>query len=71
MFRFLGLFSSEVKTIVQLWDVETHIDNTRSKDILNIEYRPVEETLFSMVDSMIELGQIPDKRPKENAQEKK
>ena len=42
VFRFLSLFSQEVKTIVMLWDVETHIENAKSKEILKIDYRPVE-----------------------------
>ena len=62
--RFAGFFSAQAAKIASLWGKEAHCDNSRSKEVLGIEYRSMDETLHEMGLSMIEHGIIEDKRPK-------
>jgi hypothetical protein len=45
-----------------MWRRELNIDNTRSREILGIEYREASETLKAMADALIDQGVVPDKR---------
>jgi hypothetical protein len=38
------------------------LDNTKSKEVLGIEYRPVEDSIKEMVYSMFECGALEDNR---------
>ena len=44
-----------------MWNREYNVDNTRSKEILGIEYKPLELSVRAMVDSMIRMGTAVDK----------
>lgn len=47
-----------------LWQIDYKVDNTKSKQVLNIKYHPMKETLGQMATHMIESGDIPDHRAK-------
>ena len=63
-FRFFACFSKEAKALLHFWGRELQVDNSASKEFLDLEYRPCRQSLNEMVYSMIELGMIEDKRPK-------
>ena len=49
--------------IVERWGHISIYNNSRSRDILGIRYRSIDETLCDNVESMIKLGLIKDLRP--------
>ena len=53
--------SKDVQMVYKVWGVRWGVDNSRSKE-LGVEYRPVEESLYDMVESLIKQGYIPEKR---------
>ena len=61
--KFASFFNDEAALMVPLWNVKLEVNNSRSKEILGINYRPPKESFNEMVYSMIETGVIPDKRP--------
>ena len=64
LIRFASFFSSEAAAIAKLWGRNMMADSTRSKEILGIEYRNVEESVKEMVYKMIDAGILEDKRQK-------
>jgi hypothetical protein len=46
------------------WKRNYNLDNTKSQEILGIRYYDIKETLFSMIETMIEHGMLPDYRDK-------
>ena len=62
--KFIGWFRADAKKIAQLWNKEIKCDNTRSIEVLGITYRPIEESLKEMGESLMIQGQIRDRRPK-------
>lgn len=46
------------------WGVEWSMDNTRSKEVLGIEYPDMKQEILDMVENLIELGVIENKKPK-------
>ena len=68
MYLFVKLasyFSVNAAKVKQYWGQDMEFDNTRSKEILGLEYaRPLSETLVAMANSMINFGILPDRRPK-------
>jgi len=61
LFRFASLFSAQAAMIVYYWGRESKFDNTRSKEILKIQYTPVEKTLAEMGYSLIKVGLVENK----------
>ena len=57
-----AVFSKDAAFVLPVYGKEFYYDNTRSKELLGINYRPVKESLTEMVNQMIEKGWIPDKR---------
>jgi hypothetical protein len=53
---------SELKSVMEEWGIELLLDNTKSREILGIEYRPIEKSITEMVYSMWETGALQDKR---------
>ena len=64
MFKFASFFNAEAATILPMWGFEMHVDNARSKQVLELSYRTPKESINEMVYSMIDTGIIEDKRPK-------
>jgi len=59
----MSLFDAEVASLYYLLNDDTrHFDNTNSKEILKLEYRPVKETIIEGAHSMIEYGLIETKK---------
>ena len=54
--KFFSLFSSEAKAAAKMWGREFTADNSRSRQELGIEYRPVKDSIYDMVDALIRLG---------------
>jgi dihydroflavonol-4-reductase len=50
----------EAASMIGMWGIEKHLDNSPSKDLLGIKYRPLKETLKDMVEALIKTGYIPD-----------
>jgi len=63
MVRFAAVFSTELSYILPSYGKNMTLDNTKSKQLLEIQYRPTKESLVEMVNCMIDKGWIPDKRP--------
>ena len=61
--KFFALFKKEAATIVKYWGRNIKLDNSRSKEVLGIEYRPVKDSLYDMIDSLIKAGHF-NSRPK-------
>lgn len=53
--RLLGLFDKEIKTVVPNLDVHRNIDNSETKSVLSMVFRPVEEAVGAAAQSIIEL----------------
>ena len=47
-----------------MWDREVVCDNTRSREVLGIEYTDLADSIREMGESMIAKGVVPDRRPK-------
>lgn len=39
-------------------DKKTELDNSFSRDVLGVQYRPIEETMIEMANTMIDIGYI-------------
>ena len=46
------------------WGKEVLLVNEKSKKILKLEFKDMNDTIITMAESMIDLGMIPDKRKK-------
>jgi len=57
-----SLFDSTAAELARFWDFYKEIDNTKSKEVLGIKYRPTQETLVEMGHSIINSGVVEDKR---------
>ena len=57
-----SIFMSELKSVMEEWGIELLLDNKKSREILGIEYRPIEKSITEMVYSMWETGALQDKR---------
>lgn len=64
MAQFSSLFLTELKVVMKEWGIELKADNTASREVLGIEYRPLEKTVIDMVHSMWATGILADKRKK-------
>lgn len=62
MIKFGAWFDRSAAEMARYWDWYKTFDNTRSKEILGIKYRPTQESLVDMAHSMINSGIIEDKR---------
>jgi len=54
--KFFSLFNREAAAVVRFWGREFHGNNSRSKNVLGIEYRPARDSIIEMADSMIHSG---------------
>ena len=61
--KFVSFFRSDAAKIMAYWGREKNFNNTRSREVLGINYKPASQSLTEMVNSMIELGILEDKRP--------
>lgn len=64
LFSFLALFMGPLKIMKKEWNKEKTYVNDRSKNVLGIEYTPLEKSIHDMQDALIATGYIKDKRPK-------
>lgn len=51
--RTLSLVDSSVKLILPMWNKEFELVNTRSREVLGIEYRTAEEAIVAMAESLV------------------
>lgn len=65
----LSICDKELKNVIPSINKEYSIDNTKSIEELRMTYIGIEQSLEEMVISMIEIGFIPDKRPREANQQ--
>ena len=56
--KFAAWFRSDAAKVAQYWGMERTFDNTRSRNVLGIEYRDMNSTIKEMVESMINHGLI-------------
>ena len=49
MIKFASFFSKEIAGVLPLWGKERHFNNTPSKEMLGINYRPINTALIEMV----------------------
>ena len=62
-FRLFAVFSGKARAVLPFWGDEKVMDNSRSREVLKIEYsRTVQDSINEMAYSMIEGGIIEDKR---------
>ncbi len=57
-----SVFMSELKPVMKEWGVEIRFNNTKSREVLGIDYRPMDKTVVEMVYSMFETKALQDKR---------
>ena len=68
--RFVGLFVADVAFVLPMWGKNYEFNNDASTSVLGIEYRPANDSIFEMINSMIDAGWIEDKRkPKAESKE--
>jgi len=60
-FRMAALFIAEAKGLIPMWDKRLDCDNTKSIEVLGINYIPPERSIIDMAYSMIEHGSLPNK----------
>ncbi len=53
---------SELKPVMKDWGVEIKFNNSKSKEVLGIDYTPINKTVVDMVYSMFETKALQDKR---------
>ena len=56
--HFVAIFKEEVRATLDSLDIEMQMDTSRIQNVLNLEFRDLEEMTISMADSMIELGML-------------
>ena len=61
----MSICDSSLKFVIPGLDKEYIIDNIKSIEKLDMNYRDIADSLEEMVVYMIDIGFIPDKRPKE------
>lgn len=62
--KLASMFDDSVKVVVPYWGKQLQMENGRSKEVLQIKYRDIVETLREGAESMIDAGLIADKRKK-------
>ena len=55
-------FVTDANDFYSKWNVRCHINVDRTKELLGMEFRPVNESLVDMANSLIDLGIVEDKR---------
>ena len=60
--KVISLFDTKVKLMLPFVGREMKMDNSRSRKELEIEYRPIAQTIIDAGYSFIEKGVVPDKR---------
>ena len=60
--KIVCLYDPTVKILMPFWGKQLMLCNERSKQVLGIKYRSMQETIPEMAESLIAHGQIPDKR---------
>lgn len=60
--KLLSVFSPDIKPLLKLWGVERSVSAAKSKELLEITYRPAPQSLKEMAYSLYEQGITPDKR---------
>ena len=58
----VGVFSSEIKQVVNLWGKQFILVNKRSQEILKIQYRPYAESVIAMGHALVEYGIVKIKK---------
>ena len=56
--KFFSYFRRDLAYIVKYWGFEFIFDNSRAREILGIDFRPIKLSLHDMADSMIKNGLI-------------
>ena len=62
MVKFIGMFMPIMKILATRIDVDVSFDANPAKEVLGIEFIPMEKAVPEMATSLIENGYIPDKR---------
>lgn len=62
MMKFASLFITEVKQVMQSWGKEFDLVNTRSKNVLKIQYRPAMESVNAMGHTLVDNGIVKIKK---------
>lgn len=62
--KFVSFFRSDAAKLAAYWGRRLQINNQNSREVLGINYRPISPCLKEMVESMIDMGMLEDKRPK-------
>lgn len=58
------MFDPSARVILPYWNKVLRLDNTKSREVLGIQYHDNRETFRLMTESMIDNGIIKDKRKK-------
>ena len=61
--RTIGCCRADARNIAANWGKEVNVSNKRSKEVLGINYRPEEDSLREMAESLMDKGIIRDRRP--------
>jgi hypothetical protein len=61
LFRLASCFDGQAAHIVKYWGMVKTLDNTRSKDVLKIDYIPIDTSLRGMGYSLIKHGIVENK----------
>ena len=52
--KFFGYFRADAAKVAVYWGREMHLNSQRSKDVLGINYRPTEDSLREMAESLMD-----------------
>ena len=59
---FLGMFNQEMKLMAKMVGVKFSFKNDETKQVLGIDFIPLEKGVPDMAASLIDIGYVPDKR---------
>jgi hypothetical protein len=60
-----SFINRDLRGPLKIWGIEQKVDNRKSVDVLGVQYRSNEESILQMVESMIDLGLLEDRKKKD------
>ena len=60
----VALFNGEAAAIKPLWGMQQSFDNSKTREVLGIQFRDIKQSVIEMSVTLIETGYVPDKRKK-------
>jgi nucleoside-diphosphate-sugar epimerase len=56
--KFASWFDKSMKNIIKAWGKDSKFDNSRSKNVLGLDYYEPKQSILAMAESLFESGQV-------------